>query len=112
MVWIARDNDGPQSPYRIFGAKPIRAKFVSYNGNVQETFTWTGLNPRYIGGTKSDYIHSVEDDFYYQPLSNEENTIIAEADCPIYLEVGEGPIEVKLVLKEIVPQRSFEGEGI
>src|SRR5687768_6065679 len=112
MPWIARDK-GERNLYRLFGtAKPIKAKFVNYDGEVTEYFTWTGLNPAYVNGTKCDYLHKTKDDFTYKPLSNTENTWINEDDSPIYLEPGEGPIEVNLVLKEAPRQRLFEGEGI
>jgi hypothetical protein len=84
MPWIARDKTG-RNPYRLFGVRPSPMQMVGYEGDVREDFTWS--------------------------IPNEE-TEIPEADCPVHLEPGEGPVEVKLVLIEAPAPRPFEGAGI
>jgi hypothetical protein len=98
MAWIARDKTG-KNPYRLFGSQPTRLKMMDYSGKIKETqLTWSCPKDR---RSKT-----------YGPLWNEEPTEIAEADCPIQLEPGEGPIEVILVLKDLPQPRPFDGAGI
>lgn len=106
MPWIARDKTG-DNPYRIFGLKPKLLTLVSYDGDVMPNqATWSipqqprGLPRHFRGGDT------------YGPTSNTENTLLDEKDCPVHLEPGEGPIEVKIVLINEIPPRNFEGAGI
>jgi hypothetical protein len=107
MVWITRDFDITKicSPYRIFGKEPVKAYMVNYDGEVQEYFTWTLPGRPYTNKSKGGT-------YSYGPLSNTENTAIAETDSPIYLEPGEGPVEIDLVLKTAPKARLFEGQNI
>jgi hypothetical protein len=105
MPWLARDKDG-KNVFRLFGNKPIKAFFVSYGGELLSSFTWTLPTKEYTNQSLKSKT------FTYNPLSNTENTIIDQADCPVYLEPGEGPVEVQLVLKEVVKPRTFEGAYI
>lgn len=100
MAWIARDKTGTNR-YRLFGEKPVKRTMVGYHGDrldSQTTWTLVGVD-RENGDT-------------YKPLMNHEPTWIDPKDCPIELEPGEGPIEVRLSLAEIADPRPFEGAGI
>jgi hypothetical protein len=103
MPWIARDKTG-RNPYRLFGVRPSPMRMVGYEGDVREDFTWSIPNDESQLNRKNPGL--------YDPLSNTENTEIPEADCPVHLEPGEGPVEVKLVLIEAPAPRPFEGAGI
>jgi hypothetical protein len=103
MPWIARDKTG-RNPYRLFGVRPSPMRMVGYEGDVLEDFTWSVPNGE-------STLHG-KDPTCYGPLSNTENTEIPKADCPVYLEPGEGPVEVNLVLVETPAPRPFEGSGI
>lgn len=100
MAWITRDKTG-RNPYRVFGRKPVKRTMVDYHGETlvgQQTWTLPGTD-RECGDT-------------YKPLMNHEPTTIDAADCPLELEPGEGPVEVRLSLVEVPSPRVFEGSGI
>jgi hypothetical protein len=109
MPWIARDATG-SNPYRIFGFKPLKLQMVSYGGDrLEGQYTWSHAES---SGRQFNGGFVQHDRKTYAPLNNDEPTVLPEADSPVELEPGEGPVEVKLVLAQAVAARPWEGEGI